>query len=940
MRGAAAIATLLLASLAAAQPYDPALSFRTLETPHFLVYFHQGEDELAQRTARLAERAHELLCPLAGHEPAEPTHIVLVDIDDAANGYATPLPRNTIQLLAAAPDPRSELNAFEDWTWQLLVHEYTHILHLDNISGISWLGNAVLGKQFSPNMLWPRWFIEGWAVVQESRLSRAGRVKSSLQEMQVRMQVLEGAPLTLANLSSPPLAWPRRSAWYLYGGYFLDFIREHHGDAALARMSADNGGSWIPYLLGWIAKEHTGSTFAALYDGWIASLRTRFEADARALGPTSPEARWTTTGERRVTPRPSPDGRTIYSILRDGDDRARLVAFDLERHTERVVTRLNDVGSLTVLPDGRVLLSQTDVFRQFQRYEDLFLVDPVTGDTEKVTEGARLSEPDAGADGSIVAVQRLGPGRTAIVRFESLASLRTGPGRILFEGSDLHPVASPRNSPDGRSVVHAVHRGEAYDLQLLDVATGATRALTTDTAQDLEPAFTPDGTRILFSADRTGIYDVYELELASGAVSRRTRVLGGAFEPFEKAGRLHYLRFGANGYDLAIQPEPWREDAPIAREPRGGPRAPSTVGGDPFPARDYRLRTLAPTWWFPVVGKDPLGWSLGASLGGNDVLDRFTWRASGFWSVAGQEAGYSASLRTDALRPYVTLSSSRSLGLAAGSNPGYVERTTTARALAGWSFQRPLSSTRIEAGYQASWLQMAVRGRVDPTGATPPQQGRLTAATLNITHSSALRFDRSISPEEGRRITLELRGAHRLLGSEFELATATASWAEYLRLPWSLHHVLALRLGGGAGVGELGKRRLFSLGGPGLSTLLDDALSLQSPTKLLRGSGPGTFAGSAWWLASAEYRFPIAAPEFGYGTLPLGLRRVHGAAFIDAGRAFDPPALGLAAVGAGVELRCELTLGYQYTTDLRIGYARGLTGNGGDHLLLLVGSGF
>ena len=39
----------------AASLHDPALRFRTTRTPHFIVYFHQGEDDTARRLAAIAE---------------------------------------------------------------------------------------------------------------------------------------------------------------------------------------------------------------------------------------------------------------------------------------------------------------------------------------------------------------------------------------------------------------------------------------------------------------------------------------------------------------------------------------------------------------------------------------------------------------------------------------------------------------------------------------------------------------------------------------------------------------------------------------------------------------------------------------------------------------------------------------------------------------------
>src|SRR5439155_27027455 len=80
----------------AATLFDPALRFRVLSTGHFFIYFHQGEQPLAARLAAIAEETRRSLERPLG--PALPlrTHVVLANQTELANGYATPLPRDTI----------------------------------------------------------------------------------------------------------------------------------------------------------------------------------------------------------------------------------------------------------------------------------------------------------------------------------------------------------------------------------------------------------------------------------------------------------------------------------------------------------------------------------------------------------------------------------------------------------------------------------------------------------------------------------------------------------------------------------------------------------------------------------------------------------------------------------------------------------------------------
>ena len=131
------IAALLLADRGcvrdAAPLFDPALRFRALPTEHFVIYFHQGEDRLARRLAAIAEETWRALEQPFGITPPRRTRVVLADQTELFNGYATPLPYDTIVIYAVAPSG-SGLD-FDDWLRLVFTHEFTHIVHLDRSEG-------------------------------------------------------------------------------------------------------------------------------------------------------------------------------------------------------------------------------------------------------------------------------------------------------------------------------------------------------------------------------------------------------------------------------------------------------------------------------------------------------------------------------------------------------------------------------------------------------------------------------------------------------------------------------------------------------------------------------------------------------------------------------------------------------------------------------------
>src|SRR5262245_53929114 len=112
---------------AAASLVDPLLRFRVLSTEHFLVYFHQGEDDLAGRLAAIAEDAWRAERATWGRAPRL-THVLLLDQTDAANGWATPVPRDTVMITAAWPAGSEFIGHTDDWLRMVFAHEFSHIV--------------------------------------------------------------------------------------------------------------------------------------------------------------------------------------------------------------------------------------------------------------------------------------------------------------------------------------------------------------------------------------------------------------------------------------------------------------------------------------------------------------------------------------------------------------------------------------------------------------------------------------------------------------------------------------------------------------------------------------------------------------------------------------------------------------------------------------------
>jgi hypothetical protein len=972
MRLAAAAAVLLVTGgvlyPGRAEAGDPSLRWRTLETEHFRIHFYQGEQAAARALAVRAERAHRLLAPLLGHAPAVPTQVVLTDDVDSANGSATVLPYNLVRLFLTAPESESVLNDYDDWLNLLITHEYSHILHIDNISGLATLANLVvglgMGKIYAPNQIQPRWFIEGLATYEESARTTGGRTRSHIFEMYLRTAIFDEAFQGLDAVSSGTLEYPHGSTAYLYGSFFLKYIADRFGEQVLAEISRSYGGRSVPFGLNRAVAEATGHDYEELWRDFKEHLRHRFEVQRReieARGRTI-ERRLTSHGESTIDPHPFDGKDGILYVRNDGYRRPALMLVPAGGGPPRQLLQMEVGGEATPLGDGRhVVTSEGEVCRTVYYYNDLFVVDLQTGRRRRLTTCARASSPDASPDRRQIVFAQNGAGGEGA----SLAVVDVdgeSPPRVLVRGNSRTHIYTPVWSPDGRTIAYSEWSEGGYrDIVLYDVASGQTRRLLHDRAFDITPRFSPDGRYLLFSSDRTGVYNVFAWELGNGRLWQVTNVLAGAFEPVVAADghTLVYQGFTPRGYDLFsadFEPARWQEALPFVsdREDPALDQLARPADEVVIRERPYSAWETAHPWRVANLSTQPGGFEqqVALDLTGADATGIHSWNLHLEQGLGGRgETNEVLSYTWDRLWAPLSLGGShrtvRAGGLVIdGQARAYAEEQWSAQALATLPIVRHLDhSVTVNLNYHYSHFGPADRLDVplDPNQAIPviPERGALAGVGAGFVFSNVRRYAFSVSGEEGRTIALNLNLNDPALGGDFRTVDVSWSWTEFLQLPLR-RHVLELAYSGGAGQGDLARRGLFFLGGFGDNAAADAfllcALKVKADrcpfgTPPLRGYVPGAFYGDQFHVLTTEWRFPITEVEKGPSTLPVYLNRLVGAVYADYGLAYSGDThLDNFKLGVGAELGLNLTLGYSEGASLRLGYARGLMQEGQDQV--------
>ncbi|HVG44319.1 MAG TPA: hypothetical protein VM890_06290, partial [Longimicrobium sp.] len=414
--GAVVAAAVLAPGVVRAQiPSDE--HFRVIDTPHFRVHYAPGMEVLARRAGARAEEAYVAISEVLVRPPRGRIDVLVADNVDYSNGFATPFPRNRVVLYAHPPVDDPTLAFYDDWVQLVITHELAHVFHLDYARGLPRIPRYVFGRLplGFPETTTTDWAKEGLATYLESRLTRAGRVRGTMHEMTLRTAVLEGRFFSIDRASGDPASWPGGSTRYVYGSMFLQYLSEQHGERAAGEFVRRYGGYVVPFLNDRAARQAYGVTFSRAWREWQASLETRYRAEAdslRAMGLTEPEV-LTRAGHRAEFPRWSPDGRWIAYAAQTGREEAQQRLVDGEG-TERVIASRTTLAPASWTADGRSLVtSMIDLRDPNHAYSDFYRIG-VDGGRERMTEGARLLQPDVARDGRIVAL-RSGGGTTVPV---------------------------------------------------------------------------------------------------------------------------------------------------------------------------------------------------------------------------------------------------------------------------------------------------------------------------------------------------------------------------------------------------------------------------------------------------------------------------------------------------------------------------------------------
>jgi hypothetical protein len=903
----AGLVCLAPALAAASGRYDPRLRFQTISTPRFDIHFHQGEEAQARRLAMLAEAVAADLDATLGR-PSGRVQVILVNQSDLSNGWATPIPFNTIEIVAAAPDGASLIGNTDDWLNIVFAHEYTHIVHLSR--GRGWIGGLrrVFGRMplLYPNLFLPIWQIEGIAVYEESALTGQGRVpdRNFRAIADVAADASRFEPLDRAG--GALVDWPSGNAPYVYGGYFHEFLAARYGRASLRQLTDATAGR-VPYF---------GSrAFQKIFKRSLGDLWREFESASQTAvaSAATTVTRLTEDGFTVGGPRFGADGRLFYSVVNPHGFPALLVRNSGATTSQKVANRY--LGTRVGFAGSEVIFDQIEIENQVGLQSDLYAVDAGAGSTRRLTHGARAGDPDVSPDGGTIVctIQRADRRELATLPVPARGAAAARPAPLASEPG-VH-FSAPRWSPDRRWIAaERVSLQNRSEIVLIDPATGqVTRtAASSRGSRSVAPAWMPDG-RLLFASDRGGTgFRIFVTDVDTRATSRLedTGDNVSSPEPSRDGRTLVFVGYTPAGYDLFSLPlasARWTPGDAGAPDPEGlvARAATTPVPAAPAPHSYSPLRTIAPRFWTPTLESDGDEIVAGAATGASDALGRHVYAAEAGWAAARARPDWQVAYAYDRWRPTVFAN------VADDTDPFRDGEVRTAEGNLGVLF--PIRRVRWSQSILGAFHSSIDRFTCAACG--PDGQARVVRRAVRGGWSTndSRSYGYSISREDGWNATVTTELTREALGADGNGEAATFDLRGYLPVV-PRHAVIAARVAGAASRGDARARREFSVSGSGPQTLGFDFGT--DAIGLLRGVPEDETAGTRAAVVNLDYRLPLKRIDRGAGTLPVFARVLHGAVFLDAGHAW---------VGSFRRADVTVSVGAELSLDAVVGYVLPLT---------------
>ncbi len=557
------------------EPHHPELVWRTIETEHFFVHYHEGAERTAQLTAKIAEEIYGPITSLYNHEPDQKVSWIIKDHDDHANGAAY-FYNNMVEIWATSMD--YDLRGTHNWLRNVITHEFTHIIQIQTSMKfgrripafyLQWLGyeaerrpdvlygypNVIASYPISGFVI-PAWFAEGVAQFNRGELNYD--FWDSHRDMILRMYALDGNMLTWNEMAVFGKTSLGNESSYNAGFAFTNYIANKYGSEKLVAISR-NLSSLTEYSIDGAIKRAIGIDGKDLYNQWQTDLKRDYTRRTEDIKQNLIDGEIIAkVGFANFYPTFSPDGKKIaYVSNKEADYFAlsSLYLYDIETKKEEKL-KSGVRASLSWSRDGKNIFyaKNTSDNKHWSSVYDIYVYNIEKEKETRITFGKRANSPAISPDGKTIAFVVNRDGTTNLFTAHYNDSLHTiGEFTQLTQFANGEQVYNPKWSPDGLQIVFDYSISDGRDIAIIPAKGGEIRYLTNGTKDSRNAIFSSDGKKIIYSSDESGIFNIYRYDLLIGTKEQLTNVLGGAFMPsINNNNDIAFASYTSTGYKISV----------------------------------------------------------------------------------------------------------------------------------------------------------------------------------------------------------------------------------------------------------------------------------------------------------------------------------------------------------------------------------------------------
>ncbi len=575
----------------------------SVETTHFVVYYHEGLYDVAKRSVQILEtETYPKVTRLLMNPLERKIHVVIADIDDIGNGFAIEI---FDQIFILTSDIYYiPLRGRHPWLKDVLTHEFTHIVALRkarktphsipafyvsagffcvitpqnicSLEGLQGKPTLVGGLAFGVvPYSEPAFFTEGIAQLVTEEIGYDAL--DSYRNMILRTLLYHGKLYPLSKLGN----FNHKRGWegeivYNHGFSFLAFIRERYGWKTILSVM-DGARELTNFSYETLFEKATGKPFDVLEKEWKSWLRQKYSDEIRRYERARREKSWLTSA--RVIPlKPRRKGFAEYKVYWVSSPLPHKNGLFLIQGRTLMFYHSKDGYDGKIDPDKliggvqgysvsgtQIAVSYSKPTKKFMFFASLpeiyfslslgYLVEENKDGKKKLKIkklkeiARRASSPSFSPDGrKIVYVKTEFDSRNLFIydiekKKEERITRFFGGRQFVF----------PSFSADGKHIVSAYFDGHQQDIVLIDAGKRNISSeeelifITRDKAEDRDPKFIGESL-VMFSSDRDGVFNVYVTDIKTGELWKATEELSSALQPSSDGENLFYVAFEPDGF--------------------------------------------------------------------------------------------------------------------------------------------------------------------------------------------------------------------------------------------------------------------------------------------------------------------------------------------------------------------------------------------------------